>query len=420
MKIAKYILLAIMAVGVLTACDKYEFLNLKRDNPLDGKNNENMQGGVAIKFDSYYVYSDNNNDKIVNKGETVKLNIGLKNTGTSNATAVKATFSTTSSYVSGFSPTSAVNYGNISAGSTAWKGSSQYYDYAIQFTVSNTTPDNTKIPINISIVDENGNTWTDSFDVTVEGINANIIYNSYNVYSDNNNDKAINKGETVRLNVSLRNTGSSTANGVKATFSTTSSYVSGFSPTSQISYGNISAGATVWKGSSQYYDYAIQFTVSNTTPNNTQIPISISIVDENGNTWTNSFNVTVEGINANIIYNSYNVYSDNNNDKVVNQGETVRLNVSLRNTGSSMANSVKATFSTTSSYVSGFSPTSQISYGNISSGATVWKGNSQYYDYAIQFTVSNTTPINTQIPINISIVDESNNTWSSYFNITVQ
>jgi len=122
MKTAKYILLAIMAVSVFTACDKYEFLNLKRDNPLDGKNNANMQNGVAIKFDSYYVYSDNNGDKIVNKGETVKLNIALKNTGTSNATAVKATFSTTSQYVSGFSPTSAINYGNISAGSTVWKG----------------------------------------------------------------------------------------------------------------------------------------------------------------------------------------------------------------------------------------------------------------------------------------------------------
>ena len=230
----------------------------------------------------------------------------------------------------------------------------------------------------------------------------------------------MNKGETVRLNVSLKNTGSSTSNGVKATFSTTSSYVSGFSPTSQVNYNNISAGATVWKGNSQYYDYAIQFTVSNTTPNNTQIPINISIVDESGNTWTESFNVIVEGTGANITYGSYYVYSDNNNDKIINPGETVRLNVSLKNTGSSTANGVKATFSTTSSYVSGFSPTSQVNYNNISACATVWKGNSQYYDYAIQFTVSSSTPTNTQIPISINIVDESDNTWSSSFNVTVQ
>ncbi|NDP22269.1 MAG: hypothetical protein GZ091_14485 [Paludibacter sp.] len=417
------IFLFIIAIVCLTSCEelnKVDFLNLKRDNPLDGKSNENMQNGVAIKYDSYYVYSDNNNDDIINKGETVKLNISLKNTGKSDASSVKATFSTTSQYLSGFTPTSQISYGNISAGSTVWKGDSQYYDYAIQFTVSNTTPANTNIPITINIIDGNGNSWTESFNIVVGSIGANIIYNSQYVYSDNNNDDLVNKGETVKLNIGLQNTGSSTANGVKATFSTTSQYVSGFTPTSQISYGNISAGSTVWKGNSQYYDYAIQFTVSNTTPANTNIPISISIVDESGNTWTANFNVTVSATNANISYSSYYVYSDNNNDDLVNKGETVKLNIGLQNTGSSTVNGVKATFSTTSQYVSGFTPTSQISYGNISAGSTVWKGNSQYYDYAIQFTVSNTTPANTNIPISISIVDESGNTWISSFNVTVQ
>jgi len=294
MKTVKYILLAIVAVSVFSACDKYEFLNLERDNPLDGKNNANMQNGVAIKFDSYYVYSDNNNDDIINKGETVKLNISLKNTGTTDASNVKATFSTTSQYLSGLTPTSQVSYGNISAGSTVWKGYGQYSDYAIQFTVSNTTPANTNIPISISIVDESGNTWTANFNVTVTATSASITYGSYYVYSDNNNDDIVNKGETVKLNISLQNTGSSTANAVKATFSTTSQYVSGFTPTSQISYGNISAGSTVWKGYSQYSDYAIQLTVSSSTPINTQIPISISIVDESNNTWSSSFSLTVQ------------------------------------------------------------------------------------------------------------------------------
>ena len=283
-----------MTISLLTACDKYEFLNLKRNNPLDGKNNANMQDGVALKFDSYNVYSDNNNDGIINKGETVRLNVSIRNTGVSAAKGVKATFSTTSQYVSGFSPTSAINYGDIAAGATVWKGYSQYYDYAMQFTVSNTTPTNTNIPISITITDENGNTWTSSFNVMVESTGANITYSSYYVYSDNNGDHIVNKGETVKLNVSLQNIGSSAAKGVKATFSTTSQYVSGFSPTSAINYGDIEAGATIWKGYSQYYDYAIQFTVSNSTPTNTQIPISIRIVDESNNIWLCSFNVVVQ------------------------------------------------------------------------------------------------------------------------------
>jgi hypothetical protein len=127
----------------------------------------------GIVFDSFSVYSDNNGDKIINKGETIKLKVSLKNTGASAAISVKAAFSTTSSYVSGFSPTTQINYGDISANKIKWadyRGNSVYeytVDYTIQFTVSNSTPANTPIPINISIVDESGNTWTDSFDVTV-------------------------------------------------------------------------------------------------------------------------------------------------------------------------------------------------------------------------------------------------------------
>ncbi len=88
------------------------------------------------------------------------------------------------------------------------------------------------------------------------------------------------------------------------------------------------------------------------------------------------------------------------------------MNVSLRNNGTSTAKGVKATFSTTSQYLS-------RDYGDISVGSIKWYNYSQYSDWVIQFTVSNTTPDNTQIPINISIVDECNNTWNSCFNIVV-
>ena len=439
-----FILIAGFCLSACTELDNIEFLNLKRDNPLDNKNNSELKGGIDLKFDTYSIYKDNNNDEIINKGETVELRVCLKNTGSSDAKAVKATFSTTSSYVSGFTPTAQVNYGNILAYGTKWadyagsSGTSDYYlnYYTIKFTVSNTTPANTNIPITISITDENNNTWTSSFDVKVESTNAQISYNTYSVYKDNNNDDIVNKGETIELRVSLKNTGSSTAKAVKATFSTTSSYISGFTPTAQVNYGDILAYGTKWadyagsSGTSDYYlnYYTIKFTVSNTTPANTNIPITISITDENNNTWTSSFDVKVESTNAQISYNTYSVYKDNNNDDIVNKGETIELRVSLKNTGSSTAKAVKATFSTTSSYISGFTPTAQVNYGDILAYGTKWadyagsSGTSDYYlnYYTIKFTVSSSAPTNTQIPINISIVDESNNTWSSSLNVTVQ
>jgi hypothetical protein len=142
-------------------------MNLERDNPLDAKNNANMQEGVALKFDDYSVYSDNNNDGVINKGETVLLNVSLKNTGVNTAECVKATFSTNSSFVSNLTPTTEVTYGMIEANSVEWYSGYENY-YVLQFTVSNDTPANTTIPISISIVDESGNTWSSSFNIMVQ------------------------------------------------------------------------------------------------------------------------------------------------------------------------------------------------------------------------------------------------------------
>jgi hypothetical protein len=281
------LVLFILFCVLINACD------LERDNPLDG----NSSSQSSIGYEKYSVYTDSNGDKIINKGETVSLQVWLKNIG-SIAKGVKATFSTTSSYVSGFLPAGQIDYGNISAGSPKcvdYNGKNSYQDYTIKFKVSNVTPANTQIPINIAITDESGNTWTDSFNVTVIATNAQIVYDKYTIDSDSNGDKIINKGETVHLAVYLKNIGTSRADGVKAIFSTSSIYVSNLSPTTQVNYGNISAGDSKLdiNGHSYIGPYTISFKVSNDTPANTQIPINIAITDESGNTWTDSFTVTV-------------------------------------------------------------------------------------------------------------------------------
>jgi len=129
----------------------------------------------------------------------------------------------------------------------------------------------------------------------VDGVS--MAYSNNSVVYDNNSDGIINKGETVYLKVFLINNGTSTANAVKATYTISSSYISQLSPTSQILYGDLSAGNSQYGQFSLTPDYStyytIKFTVSNTTPTNTQIPININIADESLNSWSNSFNVTV-------------------------------------------------------------------------------------------------------------------------------
>ena len=162
--------------------------------------------------------------------------------------------------------------------------------------MSSTTPTGTVITFNIAITDESNNTWSDSFSVTVVATGALIGFNSFTVAADNNNDKQINKGESIKLSITLKNNGSSTANRVRGTISSVSTYISAISPTTPVAYTNsnnndyLEAGATGSVSSSSSY---LSFSVSSTTPTGTVITFNIAINDESTNTWSDSFTITV-------------------------------------------------------------------------------------------------------------------------------
>ena len=244
------------------------------------------QSGENIVYSRYTVYSDNNGDGIINKGETIDLKVYLKNTGTSDANSVTATMTTTSSYVSNLSPTTSVSFGTISAGSESYT----YSSYSWSFNVSGSTPTGTVITFNLSITDAQGNSWTQSFSVTVQATGANIQYSRNTIYNDTNGDGIINKGETIDLKVYLKNTGTSDANSVTATMTTTSPYVSSLSPTTSVGFGTISAGSE----SNNYSSYSWSFIVSSSTPTGTSITFNLAIGDGQSNTWTSSFAIIVQ------------------------------------------------------------------------------------------------------------------------------
>jgi hypothetical protein len=129
------------------------------------------QPGKSIVFSKYTVTYDNNNDGVINKGETVYLRVYLKNNGTQTVTSVSATMTTASSYVSNIYPTALNSFGDISAGSETYASYStdpNFNYYSWRFTVSSSTPTGTSITFNLNITDGQGNTWTSSFLVTVQ------------------------------------------------------------------------------------------------------------------------------------------------------------------------------------------------------------------------------------------------------------
>ena len=159
------VILFLLTMIFLCGCDK---MQLVRDNPLDGQNNENQIKGICLMFDNYDVASDSNGDGIVNSGENIGLGIKLKNTGSSSAIGVYATFSCSSSYVLNYSPSNTIRYDDISSGNSKYNYS--YYGSispTLTLKISSSTPKGTKIPINVNITDAQGNSWKDSFEVVV-------------------------------------------------------------------------------------------------------------------------------------------------------------------------------------------------------------------------------------------------------------
>ncbi|NOQ26671.1 MAG: hypothetical protein GQ564_15030 [Bacteroidales bacterium] len=370
-----------------------------------------------IIYSKNEITSDDNNDNYITKGETVGLKVYLKNTGTSTALSVSAEITTSSSYATVLSSYSDVSYGDMAANSEV-AGQFSYYDYSLQFKVSDSAPVNTSITFTMNISDEAGNTWTDNFSITVQEINSNIIYLKNEIYSDDNNDNYITKGETVGLEVYLKNTGTSTALSVSAEITTSSSYATVLSSYSDVSYGDMTANSEV-AGQYSYYDYSLQFKVSDSAPVNTSITFTINISDEFGNTWVDNFSVTVQEINSTIVYLKNEVFSDDNSNDLINSGETIGLDVYLKNTGTSTALSVSAEFTTSSSYATVLSSYSDVSYGDMAANSEV-AGQYSYYDYSLQFKVSDIAPVGTNIPFTVNISDEFGNAWTDNFSITVE
>ena len=386
---------------------------------------------ASLSVQGFTVKSDNNDDLKVNKGETIQLSIKLQNTGSSQAIGVRGEISSSSPYVSnmlnvGSKPfyqngSSYTNY--ISPGGLGNTGSNNY----LKFDVSEDTPIGAEITFSVKITDETGNTWNDTFAVTVVAIDAKLSVQGFTIESDNNGDAKVNKGETIKLSIKLQNTGLSKAIGVKGEISSSSPYISNmvnYSPQpfyeNGYSYSNyINSGS--W-GKTSSYNY-LEFDVSENTPIGTEVSFSVKITDESGNIWNDTFKVTIVSTNASLSVQNHTIESDNNGDLKVNKGESVKLSIKLQNTGSSKANSVMAEIICSSPYVSNitnagpkpFYQNGYSYYNYIGSGS--W-GKTSSYNY-LEFDVSPSAPFGS-ITFNITITDESNNVWYDSFNVTVE
>jgi len=390
--------------------------------------------GADIAFDRASVRDDDNYDDILNQGETVTIVVWLRNDGTSRANGVTAELSTTSQDVEELVWTEAA-WGTISAGQEGYgecnqQGCSSTYTYS--FKVKQGAAVGTAIPFTLAIADAQGNTWDESFTMTVEPHAADLKFANHGVYTDDNNDKLISQNETIKLKVLLRNDGTSRADDLEAVLSTTDPDVEAvLAPNA--AFGTISAnGDEEWGDNTDpggTSSFSFEFKVAAGVADGETLDFTLDITDEHLNSWPNSFSLPVVAHPGNPVVEKVECYmpacAELNTLPHDTADKRMRIWVLNDCTAPCRIDDLEGTLSTTSDKVTLLS--SKIEWTNSLSSGDSEYGRCHDVDdgcttsgQTFMITVPPSTPALEVVPFTLVLTDETFNTWTRTFDLTVQ
>ncbi|MBN1755565.1 hypothetical protein JW877_05045 [bacterium] len=191
--------------------------------------------------------SSGDNDGIIDIGETIEMQITLRNNGSVDALSVTGILSTTDPYIT---ITDGLNsFGNIPAGTN--KASLTPYI----FRVNVDCPDNHVVPLVLQATDSEDSTWNIDFQVTVRAPVLDFLsYELLDTPPGGDGDGFPEPGEICDLNISIINNGGETARSITGILSDiTDPYIT--VTTSSASYGNLIPSAS--SISSHSYTFSI-------------------------------------------------------------------------------------------------------------------------------------------------------------------
>ncbi|MBU2556360.1 MAG: T9SS type A sorting domain-containing protein [Bacteroidetes bacterium] len=172
--------------------------------------------GAYVIFNENIVNDENGNaNGVIDFGETIVLDMALKNVGNENAEAVSVSISTESPYVTIVQEM--YDYGMIEAGAVVMM------ENAFEFEVADDIPNNTSLSFEL-IMTSGDESWTSSFGLTAYAPDFNI--GNYTVDdSQGNNNGRLDPGETATLIFSMENKGACSSNASLASLTMTNPFV---------------------------------------------------------------------------------------------------------------------------------------------------------------------------------------------------
>jgi len=281
--------------------------------------------------------STGDGDGLVEGGEIIELSINLLNAGDFNTHNVSGILSAIDPDISISLNTS--DYGDVSAGRIV----QSFTDYIIQ--IAEDCPEK-DVSFNLEISSDEA-TWTEQFSlhVLVDIPPAPVISYVSHQIDDNtasgDGDGLLEQGETVNLQLSLRNTGDHDANNVSAILSVSDPDISISVDSS--TFGTIDINSTAVSVANYV------FSVSPDCPEK-DITFSLDINADEG-TWTDNIVVHIYPYNPpapELEYSSHQIddnTSSGDGDGQVEAGEIINIPITIRNIGDAGAHSVSAILS---------------------------------------------------------------------------
>ncbi|MHB8835845.1 MAG: FG-GAP-like repeat-containing protein [Candidatus Methylomirabilia bacterium] len=358
--------------------------------------------------------SRGNGDQVINPGERVEMFLSVKNRGGQNAGAVSALLTTTDSYVTGLDATP-VSFVSVPRWSTSES------TVPAVFEVAPGTPVAHYISFHAVLTDEQGGRWEEDFVVSVGiygpslRVAEHIIDDDNTQQSKGNGDGIVNTGETVELQVRLRNDGDLSAAGVQARLSTRDPYL-------VITDGSEDFGDIPPAGNALcQFDY--DFVVSPQCPDNHPVTLNLEITDREGRVWADTIAFTVYLPPPEVRYQSHRIAADyrgippgsgqpGEGDGGITPGETAELEILVQNRSVAKALGVKALLATSDPLISVSS--APVDYGDVLGDATGVPGTSRHV-----FTVDPGHAIGGSASFTLTVTDSAGLSWSDTFPVHI-
>lgn len=260
-----------------------------------------------------------------------------------------------------------------------------------------------------------------------------VILATVEILHETNRDGWVSPGESGTLRIRIRNTGSGEIRDVTGRLETRTSGVTIRGP--QFSFGTLRSqaercGSTAFGGDNcteELLQYRPSFVVDSSVPDESTIEFSLALEDASDtDLGTLRFNYTLAPIDQAFAITSVTLLADTNNDGSVSPGETGRLQLRIRNLGTSDARGITGRLSTAATGVT--INGALFGFGDVASqaercGSTVSGGDNctePLLAYRPAFFVTSSVPSGTIVDFALLLEDAYDNVFSLTFEYEVK